>query len=80
MRETSLIDNGPHVSEPLHEVFIAIAQTPRHSAMPSIGERTAIMGAVSSLAHEALYGIAIHTTTHHGSGLAPYILPCTSHA
>jgi hypothetical protein len=71
MRETSLIDNGPHVSESLHEVFIAIAPTPRHSAMRSIGERTAMLGAVSSLAHEAPYGMAVHTTTHHGSGLAP---------
>jgi hypothetical protein len=30
-----------------------------------------MMGAVSSLAHEAPYGMAVHTTTHHGSGMAP---------
>jgi hypothetical protein len=30
-----------------------------------------MMGAVSSLAHEAPYGMAVPTTTHHGSGLAP---------
>lgn len=30
-----------------------------------------MMGAISSLAHEAPYGMAVQTTTHHGSGLAP---------